>query len=68
VAEETPKENGSDWSDGIRVVRNDLSHGRTIPRDKLRPLAKLLTRHLRVHTLTLLGASAKVADRIHAVE
>lgn len=68
VAEKTPKENGSDWSDGIRVVRNDLSHGRTIPRDKLRPLAKLLTRHLRVHTLTLLGASAKVADRIHAVE
>lgn len=68
VAEKIPDEKGSDWSDGIRVVRNDLSHGRTIPRDKLRPLAKLLTRHLRVHTLTLLGASAKVAERIHAVE
>lgn len=68
VIEKTPTDNGADWSDGIRVVRNELSHGRTINREALRPLAKLLTRHLRAHTLTLLGASASTCDRIHAVE
>lgn len=68
VTSKTPKDTGADWSDGIRVVRNDLSHGRSISRDALRPLAKLLTRHLRAHTLTLLGASPSVCDRMHVVE
>lgn len=68
VTEKSPKETGADWSDGIRVIRNDLAHGRTVSRDALRPLAELLTKHLRAHTLTLLGASPFACDRITAVD
>lgn len=68
IAAKTPTEPGSDWADGVRVIRNELSHGRSIPRPELLPVAKLLTRHLRIHTLTLLGANPLVADRIHAAD